>query len=227
VDGFSVSSDKVKVYLLQALAAYVELGIGDAVWNIDKMMICFCDLLASNIPQPLLHLAITALVGTYHVYSNHLPTLEYLEILINCLREVNRHLVSHDPYVAMQLALHLSKCFREMNSMHDYKEAMAFFDKVITSKSNRDCPGPLAAGALFFSVIITVERVGKYRNPEYLEEAIHSHCKFLRIPSTNHYNRSIITWGLANLMRACSSHFGITGEGHPEPRSPGPAVTSF
>jgi hypothetical protein len=60
-----------------------------------------------------------------------------------------------------------------------------------------------------------------------LEEAIHRHRNFLRIPSTNDFNRSEVTGALASLIRVRSSHFGITGEGLPEARSPHSEVTSF
>jgi len=224
---FGVSSDEVKMSLLVALAFQVELGIGNAARNIDEMMARFRDLLASNIPQPLLKLGISALVRANGVYSNHLPASGYSEILIDCLRETNRHLGSHDPYVAKQLALQLSRRFGEIYSMDDYEEAMALFDKVITSEPNRDRPGPLAACALFFSAILASERADIYENPEFLEEAIYRHRKFLRIPSTDDFRRSAITRMLAVITLKRSSHYSITGEDLPEARTPDPEVTSF
>jgi len=227
LEGLGASSDEVKVLLLVALASQVELGIGDAARNIDEMMVRCRDLLASNIPQPLTKLAIAALVSANDVYSNHSPASEYSDILIDRLREANRRLGSHDPYVAKQLALHLSRRFGKLYSIDDYKEAMALFYKVITSGPNRDCPGPTAVSALYFSAILAAERADVYENPEYLEEAIHCHRKFLRLPSTNDFQRSTITRGLANLTRRRSSHFGITEEGLKEAHSPDLEVASF
>jgi len=233
LEAFGVSSHDVKIPLLRALAFQVRLGIGDATRNIDEMMDRFRDILASNIPRPLLKQAIDALTSANNDYSHHSPALEYSEILIDCLREANICLSSHDPYAAEQLAIHLAIRFRVTYSIDDYDEAMALFDKIITSDPNRDCPGPDAARALFSSVILAGDRAGIYENPECLEEAIYRHRKFLSIPSTDDFKRSAVTGRLASLIRKRSSYFGITGEGLPEShslpeaRSPNPEVTSF
>jgi len=117
-------------------------------------MVRFRDILASNIPQLLQKLAIAAVVETNDV---HTLELEYLNVLIDILREANRYLDSHDPDVAWQLALRLSQCFAEAYSMDDYKEALALFDKVITSDPKRDFPGPQAASALYNSAGLASE----------------------------------------------------------------------
>ena len=108
--------------------------------------------------------------------------------------------------------------------MNDYEEAMALFDKIITSEPNIDCPGPHAADALYFSAMLAADRANIYENPEYFEEAIYRHR---RIPSTDNFWRSSITQFLAGLIKWRPSHFGITGEGLPEARSLDPEVTSF
>ena len=233
LEAFGVSSDDVRVSLLWALASQVKLGIGDAARNIDEMMDRFRNLLASNIPQPLFKLAIQALISANDGYSHHSPASEYSEMLIDRLREANRRLSFHDPYVAGQLAGHLAIRFRATYSIDDYEEAMALFDKVIDSDPNRDCPGPDAASALFNSVVLSGDRAGIYENPECLEEAIYRHRKFLGIPSTDEFKRSTVTGRLVSLIKKRSTYFGITGEGLPEahslPEAPSPdsKVTSF
>ena len=114
LQAFGISSGEVKLYLLEALASQVELGIGDAARNMDEVMARCRDLLASDIPHPLLKPAIIALVSASNVYSDHFPASEYVDVLIDCLREANRCLGSHDPYVAKQLALHLSSLQRNV-----------------------------------------------------------------------------------------------------------------
>ena len=229
LEPFGVSSDQVKVYLLAALASQVVLGIGDMTQHVDEMMDRFRGLLALDIPQPLLKIAIKALVRANDVYSHYSHTSVHLEILIDHLREANKRLGSHDPDVAMQLALQLCHRFREMYSIHDYEEAMTLFDKIIASEPDIDCPRPHAASALFFSALVAMDRARVYENPESLEEAIYRHRNFLRIPSTDDIQRSVITQGLASLIRERSSHFGITEEDLPEARhgSPDTKVTSF
>jgi len=227
LEAFGVSSHDVKVPLLRALASQVKLGIGNAAQNIDEMMDRFRDLLDSNIPLPLLRAAIQALTNANDDYSHHSPASEYSEILIDRLGKANRRLGFHDPYVAGQLAMQLAIRFRARYSIDDYEEAMAHFDKIITSDPNRDCLGPDAASALFFSVVLAGDRADIYENPEYLEGAIYQHRNFLGIPSTDDFKRSVVTGKLASLMRERSSYFGITGEGLPGERSPDPEVTSF
>jgi len=227
LESFGVSSNEVKLYLLVALASQVELGVSDAARNIEEIMTRSRDLLASDIPQPLLNLAITALTWSNHIYSNHFLASEYSDILIDRFREINKRLSSHDPCVAMHLAGILSHRFQQMYSIDDYKEAMALFDEVITSEPNRNCPGLIAAAALFSSAIIAADRAEIYDNPEYLEEAIYRHREFLRIPSINDFTHSIIARGLANLMRDRSSHFGLTAKSLPEGRSLDPDVPTF
>ena len=227
LESFGVSSDEVKVYLLVALASQLGLGVSDAARNIKEIMVRSRDLLASNIPQPLLEQAIIVLTRANHIYSNHFLASDYSEILIDRFREVNKRLGSHVPCVAMHLAALLSHRFQQMYSMDDYKEVMALFDKIITSEPNINCPGPIAAVALFSSAIIAADRAEIYKNPEYLEEAIYRHREFLRIPSIDDFTHSTITRGLANLIGDRSSHFGITAEGLPEARPPDPDVTTF
>jgi len=60
LEAFSVSSDEVKMDLLLALASLVKLGIGDVARNIQEMAVRCRHLLASNIPQPMLKLAISS-----------------------------------------------------------------------------------------------------------------------------------------------------------------------
>ena len=227
LEAFGVLSDQVKIHLLVALGSQVELGIGDATRNMDEVMARCRDFLASNIPHPQLKVAMRVLADANCVYARYSLASKYLEVSIDLLREANRRLGSHDPEVALQLALHLSRRFRETYSIDEYEESMALFDKVITSEHNRDCPGPLATAALYFSAILAVDRSDVYENPEYLEEAIYCHRRFLRIPSTDDFQRSATAWVLAKLIRKRSRHFGITGEGLLEAPPPVPEVTSF
>jgi len=227
LEAFDISSYRVKAYLLNALAFRVELGIGDAARDMDEMMTHYRDLLASNIPRPILKPVIMALVKANGVFSLHWSASEYVDILIDRLREANRRLESLDAYVATHLAIQLRRRFREKYSMDDYEEAMTILDKIITSNPNRDCPGPAAASALFCSALLADDRSRIFHNPEYLEEAIYFHRRFLRIPSTDDSQRNIITRGLALLTYVRSSHLGITGEDPPESYYPDPEGTSF
>jgi tetratricopeptide (TPR) repeat protein len=154
----------------------------------DEMVVRCHDLLASNVPQPLLKQPITALVQANDAYSRHSPASEYSEMLIDRLREANRRLGPHNPYVATKLALHLSRRCHKMHLIDDYEEAMALFDKVITSEPNGDCPGPHATDARYHSAMLAGGRAATYESPEYLEEAIYrliSRCDIYTEPPKN------------------------------------------
>ena len=233
LESFRLSSDNVKVGLLEALASQLVLGNAARDNIMDEMMVRCRDLLASNVPQSLLNQAIRALVSANDVYTHHSPVSvsEYSEMLIDRLREANRRPGSHDshdPEVTLQLALHFFHRFQQMNSMDDYQEAMALFDKIITSESNRDCPGPRTVNALYFSALLSAERANVYDNPEYAEEAIYLNRRFLRIPSTDDILRGTISQKLADLIKERSYHFGRgTREDLTGARSPSPEASSF
>jgi len=74
-------------------------------------------------------------------YSAHSLAWEYQEMSINYLREASRRLGSQDVDVALQLAIYLACRSEETGSPDDYKEAMALFDRIITSEPNREPRG--------------------------------------------------------------------------------------
>ena len=141
LEAFGVPSEGIKISLLVALASQVVLGVGGAARNMDEMMSHYRDLLASNIPQPPLKLAVTALIMANCAYSAHSLTWEYQEMLINYLRVASRCLGSQDVDVALQLAIYLACHLEETGSPDDYEEVMALFDKIITSEPNREPRG--------------------------------------------------------------------------------------
>ena len=227
LEAVGVSSDQVKVYLLVVLACQVALGIGDAAQKINEMTDRFRDSLASNIPQPLLERAVSALARGMNSYFLHSPPSGYGEIFIDLLREVNRRLGPHYLKGLVVLANQLDRRFRQMHSIDDYEEAMALLDKIITSDLDKDCPGPDAANALYSSVRLAAERALIYRTPECIEEAIFRSRKFLRIISAADCRRRTVTGVLENLMGVRSGYLGTTREGLQEALPPDPEVTSF
>jgi len=133
LEAFGVSSDAVKIQLLSALASRVHLCIGDAARNIQEMAVRCRHLLASNIPQPMLKLAVTDLISSSEVYQRQPLVWEYMDQVIECLREANsRH---YSPEFADHLAVLLSIRFQGTGSIGDPEEAMALFDKIITNRA--------------------------------------------------------------------------------------------
>ena len=229
-EAFDASSDVVKVGLVLALASRAELGIGDAARNIQEMVAHCRHLLASNIPQPMLESAIQALVDSSTVYYKQSLAWEYQDQVVDCLREANsRH---YSPEIADYLAILLSIRFQETGSIDNYEEAMALFDKIITSESesNRDSPVPIhVMRARFHSASLARGRAIMFETPESAEEAIYRHRAVLRTPPTDDFAqyRYGIAENLEVLMEDRASSFGVTEEGLPEALSLDAEVTSF
>jgi len=223
---FGVSSDAVKIYLLLALASRVKLCIGDAARNVQEMAVRCRHFLASNIPQPMLKSAITCLIISSEVYQGHPLVWEYMDQVIECLREANSH--HYSPEFADHLAVLLSIRFGGTGSIDDHEEAVALLDKIIT---NRDSPAPnvTVTRARFHSASLSRDRAHKSGTPECVEEAIYRNREFLRTVPTDDvdWNHREITRNLADLMGIRARDLGVTEEGLPEPLSPDPEVTSF
>jgi len=221
LEASGVSSDAVKIQLLSVLASRVKLRIGDAARNIQEMAVRCRNLLASNIPQSMLKLAITDLIRSSGVYQMQPLVWEYIDQVIECVREANtRH---YSPKFADHLAVLLTIRFEGTGSIDDHDEAMALFDKIIT---NRDSPAPYVTRARFHSASLAYDRYHKYGTQEWVEEAIYRHREFLRTPPTDvDWRRSLITDNLAGLMAIRARNLGVTEEGLPEALSPDAEVT--
>jgi len=229
LEAFGVSSDAVKIQLLSVLASRVKLRIGDAARNIQEMAVRCRHFLVSNIPQPILKSAITCLIRSIEVYDVDPLARESMDQVIECLREANsRH---YYPEFADHLAVLLSIRFGGTGSIDDYEEAMALFDKIITSESesNRDSPAPYGTRARFHSASLSRDRFHKYGTPKCVEEAIYRHRELLRTLPTDDvdWHRSEMTSSLAALIAIRARDLGVTEEGLPDALSPDAEVTSF
>jgi len=228
LEALGVSSDEVKVDLLVALAFRTKLGIGDAARNIQEMVVRCRHLLASNIPQPMLKLAITAFLDSSAAYHEKFVAREYLDQVIECVREANSR--NYSPEFAGHLAVLLSMRFQETGSIGDDDEAMALYDKIITSESESNGDSPrCVTDARYHSASLARDRVRLYGTPESVEEAIYHHRAFLRIPPTDEFlwESRTIADSLADLVANRAISFGVTEEGLPEALSLDAEVTSF
>jgi len=207
LEAFDVPSNQVRAFLVEALAFQVKLGTGDAVRYIDEMTDHCCELLASDAPQPLLLRAANALVYVNLAIRQQSSKLEVSDKVIKCLREANRRLDSRE--LAFNFAGHLVARFMSPREIDDYEEAMAIFDRILSSESNENEPGQLEDVA-FNSAFLACHRAGIYWNPEDIEEAIHRCRLFLRMSSTDDPRRYMITELLAPVMKLRSISFGVT-----------------
>ena len=223
LEEFDVPCSEVRASLVEALGSQVKLGIGDAVRHIDEMTDHCRELLASDIPRLDLSMAARALAFANFTNCRQTSVLEVPDSVIQCLREANRRLDRRE--LAYDLAVNLSVRFAATHGIDDYEEAMALFDKILSSESNGNDPGPyLEEAAYFESALLAFCRAGVYVAPEYVEEAVHRCCLFLRISSTDDPRRCTITELFAPMMKMRSAMFGVT-EGFQEVQSGDTEVT--
>ena len=140
LEAFDVPSNQVRASLVVALASQVKAGIGDAVKHIDEMTDHCRELLASDVPQSHLSRAARALASASFTDHEQSSELEVSDKLIKCLRDANKRIDSRE--LAYSLAGHLFTRFVATHAIEDYEEAMAIFDKIISSESNGNHPGP-------------------------------------------------------------------------------------
>ena len=189
---------------------------------IDEMTDNCHELLASGVPQSHLSRAARALGFTILTNRDLSSVMEVLDKVIKCLREANRRLDSCE--LAYYFAMHLSFRFEASHAIDDYEEGMVLFDKITSSESNGNYPGPYLEYAAVSSAALAWNRACVYRNPEDIEEAIHRGRSFLRISSTDDPRHRMITEQLVPIMTMRSRAFGIT-EGSQEEHSGDTEVT--
>ena len=209
LEALSVPLNRVRESLVRALASQVNMGFGDPVMHFDEMMADLCrELLDSDGPQSHLLMAARAMASEDLTNHEQSSVLKVSDKVIKCLREANRRFDS--PGLAYDFASHLFTRFVATHVIDDYEEAMAIFDKIISSESNKNHPGPYLEHAAYVSAQLAWNRARTYTNPEYIEEGIHRCRSFFRISSTDEPRRRAITELLAMLMRSRPMWFGVT-----------------
>ena len=208
LEAFDVPSSEVRASLVGALVSQVKLGIGDAVRHIDEMTDHCCELLASDVPWPDLSRAARALANASLHFCEQNPGEGVLDKLIKCLREANRRLDSHE--LDHNFATLLFSRFAVTHAIDDYEEAMALFDKILSSEPHGDEPGSYLQDAAYNSALLAMTRSRIYMNQECFEEAIHRCRSFLRISPTDDPRRCRITKSVASRMELRSMAYGAT-----------------
>ena len=82
---FAIPCDIVKQFFLSMLTSQLERDVGDVSQNIEEMTVHCCELLTSNIPQPVLERAVRALVSAYHSQLKQSSLLGDSDKVIKCL----------------------------------------------------------------------------------------------------------------------------------------------
>jgi hypothetical protein len=171
---FDVPHDHVTSFLVSALAVQVELKSDDVTEDIKEMVILCRELLNSDISACPPTVPFNALGRAINIKC--CITGEPRDQVIECLQETNIRL----PY------------------SHG---AAAILDRTIASTPH-DLRSPLHESALREIALLAYFRFFKFRNPQYLEEAISHYHTYLSSASLNDPLRPDLSRGLAAIMNA-------------------------
>ncbi|KAH9977232.1 CHAT domain-containing protein [Lactifluus volemus] len=135
---------------------------------------------------------------------------EPIECVIESLREANRRLPDvHE--ISIALAWSLIVRFAATCLIHDYEEAAVILDRIIASRTPRDCPTsyrPPPASTLIPS--LAHFWISQYGDPEGAEEGIRRFRVLLKNISPEHPLRPVIDTSLASLQERRSHDLGTT-----------------
>ena len=173
LEAFEVRPNHVKAVLVCALGLQAEMKLGD-VQNIEEMAVLCHELLKSDISMTsesatdCIVILVQTVENTQYKIMNKLQ--EPCDKVIECLREANIRLP--DSFgVSIALAWSLFNRFRSAHSNDDYEEATTILDKFI------ETPGEKLAlhqgQASYLASLFAHGRSLMFKNPEYLEQAIH------------------------------------------------------
>lgn len=219
----------VTTLLVQALAAQVELEVGDETPNTREMVVLCRELLTSDIPASHQTTAITALSrAVVHRFFQR-KRVRPLDEVIGCLRDAAKISPPGLHVVAFALVYSLFVRFLMIHSIDDYEEAMAILERSMTLRPPGDGSASSQIEASRLAIMLANARSTLYENPEYSEETI-SRCRtYLSSSSPEDQLRPMVTEILATQVGKRSMRFGLTGlrEKHvsgmvgPSPHFPG------
>ena len=186
LEAFGVLPNHVKGLLATALGLQTMMKLGDVRQNIEEMAVLCHELLKSDISMTSATVYITKLAQTVvnaqseNVLSGILKSHEPCDKVIECLREANIRGVIRlpDSYeVSIALAWSLFDRFRIAHSNDDYEEATTILDKFIGAPGEKLTQHQEQASVLVSMFAYT--RSLMFKNPEYLEQAIHRNRNLL------------------------------------------------
>jgi CHAT domain-containing protein/tetratricopeptide (TPR) repeat protein len=203
LEPFNVPYIEVLTSLVGALTLQIQRDPGHAMQNIEEISVLTRELLASDVPELPLNVAISSYARAVILHGTlNQPS----EQVIECLREAHTRLPDlHE--VSQALSFSLSCRFEVTKSSDDYEEAMTVLDKIINSG-----PGEYLIDALHLSSTLANRRFTFLGKPEYLEEAIFRERAYLDALPLEDPQRPIATHFLTKLERRRSMEFGGTND---------------
>ncbi|KAH9032882.1 hypothetical protein EDB85DRAFT_2231220 [Lactarius pseudohatsudake] len=191
IETFDIPRSEFATYLVVTLAHQVELGIGDAMQDIEEMTVLCRELLSSDISKDYPMEAIMSFSGAIITEFDKKNAKEPPQEVIEVLRMATIPQPDLD-LVSFALARCLCTRFQMTFAIGDYKEAMPILDRIIASCSPGDT------------------RTTTYPNPEDLENSLHRLRALLTIPSLEDSHRSDIAELLRSYEKKRFEYFGVT-----------------
>jgi hypothetical protein len=203
------------------MALQVELEPRNARQSFQEMSVLCHELLSSDFSESDLnnviqHFAQAVMTGL--IYQWNQPSQQVIE----CLREANVRLPD-SYFISYVLFRSFDVRFWMTESLEDYENAMAVFDKIVAPHSSTNSPSPHFGEVLKIAAQLLGIRFTIYGNPEYLEEAIFRCRVFLTLIPLEDPDRSGIIKTLIELEKHRFNEFGVTN-GLPEAPSSDPKV---
>ena len=203
----SVTRNKIKAFLVQAMAVQVEMESVDPTRDVGEMTTLCRELLRSGVEESLLIRAVKpfahAICATNTPYGQPLP-----DGAIECLREARIRLPNLEE-VCFALAVSLYVRFNWAQKDDDYEEAMSIADELIDDTNGRMELATRLAASLARS------RLAFYSKPEYLAEAIFRTRTCLNAISSEGPDHRFYMELLAKLEKQRCEEFGV-GRGRQE-----------
>ncbi|KAI9436230.1 CHAT domain-containing protein [Lactarius indigo] len=210
IEIFDIQRSEFATYLVVTLAHQVELGIGDAMQDIEEMTVLCRELLSSDIPKDYPMEAIMpfsgAIITEFEKKNAKEPPQEVIEVLrMATIPQPDLDLVS------FALARCLCTRFQMTFAIDDYEEVMPILDRIIASCSPGDCLNAMQDKAIWMIVSLVLVWTNTRPNPEDLENPIHRLRALLNAPFLEDSHRSAITELLRSYERKRFEYFGVTG----------------
>ncbi|KAH9036268.1 CHAT domain-containing protein [Lactarius hengduanensis] len=209
IETFDIPRSEFATYLVVTLAHQVELGIGDAMQDIEEMTVLCRELLSSDIskgyPMEAIMSFSGAIITEFDKKNAKEPPQEVIEVLrMATIPQPDLDLVS------FALARCLCTRFQMTFAIGDYKEAMPILDRIIASCSPGDSLNAMQDKAIWMIVSLVLARTTTYPNPEDLENSLHRLRALLTIPSLEDSHRSDIAELLRSYEKKRFEYFGVT-----------------
>ncbi|KAI9444040.1 CHAT domain-containing protein [Lactarius indigo] len=172
LESFDVHRNDFTIKLIQALAAQVKSEAGDGTKNIDEMVTLCRELLAPNISTKFPFAACISLCDTVNAEFIQGRSIQSLDAVIGCLRDVVKVCPSGSDDVLFALANTLYVRFFETLSNDDYEDATALLEKILDPNRPGECRDSIRGLASLLATQFAFTRSLIFQNPEYSEMAI-------------------------------------------------------